>query len=660
MEFSQNTNLMNQNLPKWIFILVSVAILIIMPTISHLYGINGDEDLEFLYGRDAYEYYANGSPNALSYQNHKLGKHIAGVEMYGCMVPLMAEATHRWFGTNIIDTRHFYISLFGVALMIFTGLFAYRISKRNWWVGLLALLFMVFCPRIFGESMENGKDIPFATGMIMGICGFYFLLYALKENGKRKWLHFLVMAIGTSIAFSSRPGGAPILYGIFGLGTILMLYQDKEMRAAVLSKAKKKQFFGMLIGAALLGYGIAVVFWPYVQSNPIGNLIASIKEMSNRDVNFRVYFEGKYFHTKNTPDSYVLKWIFITNSLLVLAAFLGFIIVSRKAIKQWGISPIVTVLFMAIFPFVYIYIKKSTIYDTWRHVFFVFPFWATAAALFVQYISTLIKNEKYKLVPFAVAVLGLVPEIAWTFTTTPYQHMYFNALVGGIKGAEGHYDLDYYQTSNREMAEWIIKNGKPRVPGEKIKVLSTMEGLYTVDDSYYEGYFEKYKDKIDGRYGRYYERFSKDWDYFVTYNRFLSEWQLLNHKFPACNAVYEVKVKGVTIAAIYHRKTDFAYQAFQAFEKKDFAQAAALYEKAATEDKLCDENELFYYGVALAQSGNLDKGIEQVIKATEMDGGRDDFYLALAQMYQMKGDKTNAQKAQRTANNLKAERLANQ
>ncbi|MBX9450145.1 MAG: hypothetical protein KL787_10680 [Taibaiella sp.] len=107
-------------------------------------------------------------------------------------------------------------------------------------------------------------------------------------------------------------------------------------------------------------------------------------------------------------------------------------------------------------------IKSLPFFDTWRHLFFIFPFWATGAALFFHYISSVVKRESYQWIPYAVALLGLLPEIWWTLTTTPYQHVYFNQFVGGIAGANGRYDLDYYQTSNREMAQWLIKNAEKK------------------------------------------------------------------------------------------------------------------------------------------------------------------------------------------------------
>lgn len=648
---------MNQKQYKLLFAIVALILLIVMPVLSKQYGMNGDEDIEMLYGEDVYKYFAEGNDRPLSYEQHPLGGHITGSEFYGAFHPLVSEATHRWLDTNLIDTRHFYTSIYGALMMIFAGLLAYRIAHRNWLTGLLAMLFMIFCPRIFGESMHNGKDIPFAAGIIVGITSFYFLLMAFKEKEKRKWLYAVGVAIGTAFAFGSRPGGALIQIGMYGLLTLMTL-GNSAFRNYLQENKLGKRFFGMLIGSVIVGYAIAVAVWPYAHSNPIANLFSAMEEMANRDVEFRVLFEGKYASSKDMPWYYSTKWIFITNSILVLFAFLAYAVTSFKSVKIFGIKATVMILFMAIFPILYIIYKESTIFDTWRHLFFVFPFWAVGAALFFHFLANNISKPSLKLLPYAAAILGLMPEIVWTFTTTPYQQVYFNQFVGGLKGAQGYYDLDYYQTSNREMAHWLINNTQKKEDGTPVKVLSNMEGLYNVNDLYYEGYLEDVKDRIDGRYARYYERFAKDWDYYATYNRFLSEWQLQNGKFPPDNVVYEVKVKGVTIAAILKRKSNLAYRAYQAYEAKNWAEAVTLYAQADAEQPLCDENELFYYGIALVQHGDLAKGVEQIQRATQLDQSRDDFFSAMAQIYSMMGDQTNAEKAKRRAQQIISSRMS--
>jgi hypothetical protein len=43
-------------------------------------------------------------------------------------------------------------------------------------------------------------------------------------------------------------------------------------------------------------------------------------------------------------------------------------------------------------------------------------------------------------------------------TYHPYQLSYFNELVGGIKGAYGKYDMDYWGISQKKAVQWVNEN----------------------------------------------------------------------------------------------------------------------------------------------------------------------------------------------------------
>ena len=49
------------------FFILSIFVLIILPLLSHSYGQTGDEWLQMEYGRDIWNYFTNGNPQALDY-----------------------------------------------------------------------------------------------------------------------------------------------------------------------------------------------------------------------------------------------------------------------------------------------------------------------------------------------------------------------------------------------------------------------------------------------------------------------------------------------------------------------------------------------------------------------------------------------------------------
>jgi tetratricopeptide (TPR) repeat protein len=301
---------------------------------------------------------------------------------------------------------------------------------------------------------------------------------------------------------------------------------------------------------------------------------------------------------------------------------------------------VLLIVFAAFFSPLYVIYKKSTVYDTWRHVFFIYPFWVTMAALAINLIGDWVKNPKWKWLPLGVTIVGLLPAIVWIVKSHPNQYVYFNELVGGIEGAAGYYDTDYYQNSGMQDAKWILKNVKP-IPRKKIIVVSNMLG--------FDKYFAKDTSWLSTWYVRYNERHQKDWDYYVTYSRYIPPDQLQNDKWPPANVVYEVKVNGVVLSAVIKRKSKASIAAYDSLQAKNFKAAAENY-AAYIQTDATDENVFVNYGIALASMGNIDGGIAALKKAVELESGNPQFYQILAQLYQIKGDKANAAQATNQAN----------
>ncbi|WP_157976854.1 tetratricopeptide repeat protein [Taibaiella helva] len=621
-----------------------------MPGLSHDYGQNGDENVEAQYGRDILNYYTRGDRQALDYDakpHPQYGMHMQGMQFYGGMFNVLGEAVHRVFpGWDIMHIRHFFASIFGALLMIFTGLLAYRLSRRQWWVAVLTLVFMFFSPRIFGESMNNGKDIPFALGMVMCI---YYLVRALQDLAVKSkfWPNTIGMLLGIFIIFGMRPAGGILIIAYYGLFILVYFLVSREKKAELLQNkyALLKRLALQLLIAFVAGYSLMLFTWPYGLTSPVSHLFTSLAEMSNRSIIIRTLYDGVYYPSNKTPWHYNFKWIILTSPVIVVVCCFLFVVLALKAIKMYGAPAVFILFFCALFPLLYIIYKHSTNFDSWRHVIFVYPFWVVTAALSVDILSSFLKG-KARLVPVVVAVAGLLPVMVWTVKAHPNQYVYFNELEGGPKGAFGYYDLDYYQSSGKQSAQWILKNVKRPPAGQKIRVFSNMDGM--------DWYFARDTSWIATNYARYYERNQQDWDYYITYGRFVSEWQLQNGKWPPGNVVYSIEAGGVPIGVVIERKSKGDYYAYEALKVNDFAKAATLSEDYLKVDKT---NEMVYlnYGIALASLGRLDEAVGAVKAAVALDPVRPDFYQVLAQIYKAKGDTQNADQAMMTAQSIMAQ-----
>jgi hypothetical protein len=623
---------------KLAFIIFSALLLIVMPLISRDYGQSGDEWLQIEYGQHIWQYFFEGDQQALDYNNRSL--QYQGIEFYGGLFDFSMELLHRMFpSVPILYLRHFFNAITGAVLMIFTGLFAWRISGKRWQVGLIALLFIAFSPRIFGESMNNPKDIPFACGFVIGM---YYFLALLQELPARMLKNAVGIALGFAIAFGVRPAGGLLLIANFAVMTLVCLWLNKEFRQQVTADKYKlfKRALLFVVPALVAGYIIGLLAWPWGLQEPLTRPLESLKQMTNIKITLRVFFEGVFRPNNNMPWYYELKWIIISNPLVVIIGTFLFIVLFREAKKTYGLFAVIVLLFAAFFTPLYMIYKKSSVHDTWRHLFFIYPYWVSMAALGWPLIGNLINSPKLRWIPFAVAVLGLIPAMAWTVRTHPNQYVYFNELTGGIKGAHGYFDTDYYQNSALQDAKWVIKNVKP-IPGRKVLIASNMLG--------FDKYFANDTSWLNAYYVRYNDRHQKEWDYYITYSRYVSPEQLQNDKWPPQNVVYAVTIDEVPISVVIQRKSDAGIKAFEALQKSDFPTASQYYAEYIKHDA-SDENAFANYGIALASTGQMDAAIAALNKAVELDPGRVDFYNILAQVHQAAGNAQQAQQATNQAN----------
>jgi len=219
----------------WAF---AIFILVVMPFVSKDYGQSGDEWLQIEYGRDIYNYFAHHDTQALDYSNQNLQHQ--GIEFYGGIFDFYMDVLHRWFPSiGILALRHFFNALLGAILMLFTGLLAYRFSKK-WMVALLALVFIFFSPRIFGESMNNPKDIPFACGFMIGL---YALVAMVQDFPGKIGKHAILLAIGFALAFGVRPAGGVLFVAYIALFYGANYFLNKPFRDQL--RANNNKTYGM-------------------------------------------------------------------------------------------------------------------------------------------------------------------------------------------------------------------------------------------------------------------------------------------------------------------------------------------------------------------------------------------------------------------------------
>ena len=346
---------------RFLFAILSLFLLFFMPIISFDYGITADEEVQYPYGKHILSYFeSNGvDDSALNFKN---------LYLYGGIFDYSMAWMHKYIfnSWDVFEMRHMFNALVGAILMIFTGLLTQRVS-RKWQAAFWALVFVFLSPRIFGHSMNNPKDIPFAAGYIISV---YFLLGFIRALPRFSISSIAGFIIGVALTINIRVGGILLIPYLFLFTGCAFLLQKK------LHIFLKK--FGYLIKIALLllvmsllGYIGGTLYWPFAKEDWINGPLMALSEMSNFATGIRMVWEGQHYWSDFLPWYYILKWLSISTPLIIL---LGFPFVIYPIIKDNKNRLILLmVIFTGIFPLGYSIYKQSALYDGMRHFLFIYP-----------------------------------------------------------------------------------------------------------------------------------------------------------------------------------------------------------------------------------------------------------------------------------------------
>ena len=354
-----------------------------------------------------------------------------------------------YFISHLINHLIFLIANFYFFLLI-------KDRFNNYIYGIAGAFFLFLSPRIFAESFYNQKDILFLSMFL--ISSYYAVSFIKKPSLKNS----LLLAFSSALSIDIR------IMGLILIPILLFFVYVKYIK----NKDSKLLLF-TIIYLAILPFTV-ILFWPYLWMDPWNNLIEAFNIMSSygtRWGGYNLYF-GKYILASNIPWHYSLVWIFITTPILYLILFIyGFFHISLrlknrlfKITNESNVNDVVasdnelTDLFhyvTFILPIFLVISFNSTMYDGWRHLFFIYP-----SLLYISlkglYLIKLNFFRKKFLNLFLAIILFL------SFTTYemihyhPHQNVYFNLLVG--KNVYKKFENDYWGLSNKQAFEFLLSN----------------------------------------------------------------------------------------------------------------------------------------------------------------------------------------------------------
>lgn len=574
------------------FLFSSVFLFFFLPFISQDFGITFDEQLHNEHGKILLTFFEGNSEEAIQSPFNSDGQLIIaseergkesykGMNIFGGFFDLLTAFFYKHF--NLLgeyETRHVLNSLFGFLGIIFTGLLAKRIG--GWRAGLTALIFITLSPRYIGHSMNNSQDIPFAAMYIFSI---YFLFKFLEEIPKPKLSTVVFLIIGIAVSTCIRISGLLI----FGY---LFLFLIAKYLPRLITESENNNEFKDFIRSSLWGlsvlifsYILILIFWPYLRTNPVSGLITIVIKMTNFDVfNAIDLFEGRWLNRWEIPWYFVPKWILISTPLFILS---GIVLTPFIFINRFGeISKknFALLIFVFVFPVLYVIFSKSNIYGDARHLLFCFPPIVVFSALgFENILRGKFPGFVTPAVIFIVFLFCLEPFL-WMKKNHPNEVVYFSPIIGGVDGAFKKYETEYYGNVLRQGVEWIQKN-EPKGTTDKPIRIRAWYGT-PLCTSYYINKKEGYK------YVKTVEE-SPDWDYSILMIAASKQYHDWLFQWPPPNTLHQIFADSTPLLAII--KNDFAEDnsiikyfnlGFSLYQEKKFPKAIEMFKKTISFDSL--------------------------------------------------------------------------
>jgi hypothetical protein len=345
---------------------------------------------------------------------------------------------------NLLFVLPIYFALYGALLLAY----------RKPWFAFLGPVFLFLFFRFTGDVPINPKDGPFAVFYFFGLTWIYLSRYRIKDLR----LESIVLGVLIGLATTIRSVGITLL-PILVIYRLYEYYVDQNVSS---QKFDLKEWFAKEWLNFTLVFIISqcwiMAFWPYLGGNYFGNLLNVFLQSKAYEFDFPMIFMGHPISALHRPWYYLIVWYGICTPLFILSFFFSSFWLFRKKLATMAGKFYALLAFTFICQLLLYLLLQPIIYNSMRHYLFIAPIMSAMAAMaFIEFVTEdypkLFKRGVVTLVIFNVLLV-----VIEFFRLYPYHYVYFNELVGGLKGAEGRYETEYWNTSFKEASEWLANN----------------------------------------------------------------------------------------------------------------------------------------------------------------------------------------------------------
>jgi hypothetical protein len=342
------------------------------------------------------------------------------------------------------------IILSGVCGVLVLYLFLREAAGRR--IGAIAAIILALYPRFFGDMHNNMKDVPQAACFTLAVWMYWRLA------NYRRVRDVIFAALAYAVAFNMKINTVFMPVVALAWSLFLILTKTGKRLAVSLPKITIRALLPFLF-YCLLSLAFAITIWWPFWDDPWERLMYIPKFFSLNTVNIEVVYFGHWFcSSQNVPWHYPLGYLLAVTPLGVTLVFLvGLAVLFHGVIKKQPLPSLL--LFWFLVPLLRYFSPKTGVMDGIRHFQEVIYPLAAIAALGTDGILTLLSQTKSKISYSKLfIILGIGYLVFLNIKYHPYQISYFSELVGGIKGALGRFDIDYWGSSQKQAILWLNEN----------------------------------------------------------------------------------------------------------------------------------------------------------------------------------------------------------
>lgn len=319
--------------------------------------------------------------------------------------------------------------------------------------GCLGTLLLYLSPRFFAEGHYNNKDMVLLS---LVLCTLWLGARFLKQPG---FLRGLLFSLAGAMATNTKIAGG-FAWAVLGLCAVVMVTADRRwsVRMAGVAAFTIAAFVGL--------YGLLTpMYWSGVKEN-LRYLLDNASDFS-RWTGLVVFRNTIYDQSRQPLPRMYLIWMMLTTLPLYVVpqAAAGQIGALARVIRQRAkalrdpVSLSLTAASLCWFvPLLAAVLIRPTLYNGWRHFYFVFAGVAVLGAHGISTCFRLARRYGGDCSMQYVFLAGLLLFYGWTASAIaqnhPYQYAYFNRL--GHEDAQAGMELDYWDVSAKSALERLL------------------------------------------------------------------------------------------------------------------------------------------------------------------------------------------------------------